>query len=200
MSGWLARVVVEESHDEAQAGRKQRGALIRGGQSRHERFATGLVRCAGEAFEAGIGGVCAAAELGQEDGQLGGREAQLVEIVYVLGLAPNRRNTSSEHLLSISGERARDVLARAAGLAFELVDVGPKFGFFVLGPKLAGEVGHSCFKRRLVLIRIPSVIVRAGWARQLQTKLAQIIVMYADDAGNGHKLLVPGAEGLVVCA
>jgi hypothetical protein len=114
-----------------------------------------------------------------------------VEIVKVLGLASRRWDTSREHLLPVRSERARDVLARAAGLAFELVNAGPKFGFPVLGPKLAGEVGHSREKRRLVIIRIPSVIVRARRARQLQAELAQVIVMYSYDAGLGHKLLLP---------
>jgi hypothetical protein len=164
--------VFEESHDEAQACREQLGALVRAGQGRHERFATGLIRHPREVLEVGIRDVRATTELGQEDGQLRCRETQLVEIVQVLGLAPSRHNICSEQLLAVGGERACDVLARAAGLAFELINAGPKFGFLVFGTKLAGEVGHSREKRRLVVIRIPSVIVRACWACQLQTEFA----------------------------
>jgi hypothetical protein len=51
-----------------------------------------------EALQVGIGDVRAAAELGQEDGQLGCRQAQLVEKEQVLGLAPSRRNTRRERL------------------------------------------------------------------------------------------------------
>jgi hypothetical protein len=56
----LARIVVEESHYEAQACLEQLGALIRGGQGRKERFAKGPVRRPREALEAGIGDVHAA--------------------------------------------------------------------------------------------------------------------------------------------
>jgi hypothetical protein len=200
VSAGLTRVVFKESHDEVQACYKELGALVRGGQGRHERFATGLVRRPREALKVGIGEVRAAAELGQEDGQLCCRETQLVEIVEILSLTPNSRNPRSEHLLLVGGERARDVLARAAGLAFVLVNASPKLGFPVLGPKLAGEVGHRREERWLVVIRITSVIVRPRWARQLQAKLSKVIVMHADDAGLGHELLMPGAEGLVVLA
>ncbi len=149
------------------------------------------VRRPHEALEVGIGDVGSAAELGQKDGQLGCRQPQLVEIVHILSLAPSRRNTRNEHRLPVRGESACDVLARAAGLAFELVDAGPQFGFPILRPKLAGEVGHSREKRWLVIIRIPPIIVRARRARQLQAELAQGIMMHANDACLGHKLLVP---------
>ncbi len=48
------------------------------------------------------------------------------------------------------------------------------------------------------MICILSVIVLACWDRQLLAKLAHVIVMHADDAGLGQKILVLGAEGPVV--
>ncbi len=133
-----------------------------------------------------------AAELCQEDRQLDCREAKLKSVVLILGRTPDRRDTRSQHLLSVRGERASNFLARAAAAAGpELINPCPKFDFFVLGPKLAGEMGHGLKDIRFGGIRVQPIMVRSCGARQLEAKFTQAIMLLAHYAGLGHEFHLP---------